>query len=259
MGKILTIGLDVNVASEVTFIPGSETKKNKAIFTIINNRGTKEKPLKDEVTLNVWGKYAGVASCFIYPGKQINFEGRLQSYTIDTGTVNAAQKKILHRKNEVAVDTIYLLGDSLKELNRRLAVNIAALKAIGQLPQTVNLSVEQLLKNPDAHALVEFNAAISAINGKYGLANVWTKDRKFWKDALGILAAPAVTTGAVDTPASLAAEIVKLQQRMVAMQTGVTAPAPAIVETPVMEMEAGMGDAVIEEVPTDTKLFDDAE
>jgi len=83
MGNMEFRGTDLRVASEVTFIPGAELKRNHAILTVINNRGKHprtQEDMIDEITLNFWGKYAGVAAHYLYPGKQINAEGRIQSY-----------------------------------------------------------------------------------------------------------------------------------------------------------------------------------
>lgn len=213
MGKIIVICNDVRVASEVTFIPGAEVKRNHAIVTAIANLGINDKagnPLTTDVTLNFWGKYAGVAACFLYPGKQINCEGELRSYTVDTGRVNSAGKRELIRKNEVVVRNMQLLGDSLKEINKRIATNIGAMKAAGQLPQTVVLSAEQLLANPDKTGLVDFNPTVAAQTGRYGKAKVWSKDRGFWEASK----APTAPVSTIDQVTQLKAEIERLQKIM---------------------------------------------
>lgn len=253
MGKILVVGMDVRTASKVTFIPGAEVKRNHAILTIINNRGintANQQALQDEVTLNFWGKYAGVASFFLYPGKQINFEGRLQSYTTDTGTVKNG-KKVLIRKNEIVVDMMQLLGDSLKELNRRLGINSIVLKAAGRMQAQETFSVEELLRNPENIPLSDFNAAIAAQTGLYGKARVWSKDRGFWDEHLVGGGAGYVAPAATDI-AAMAKELEAMKLKMAAMTAGA---AVAEVPAPEMSMEVDMGAGA----PEDITLFADAQ
>lgn len=238
MGELIVIGMDVRVASKTTFIPGAEAKRNHAILTIINNRGINSKtnqPIRDEITLNFWNKYAGVAAFYLYPGKQINFRGRLQSYTTDTGTVNAAGKKILNRKIEVVVDNMQLLGDSLKEINRRIGINSAALKSAGRMQPHELFNAEELLRNPENIPVVDFNPAISAQTGLYGKARVYDKTRKFWDQYVtnAPYAAPA------NNEAAMAAKIADLERKL----AGITTPVmPPVDEAPSIEptmMEVG--------------------
>jgi len=214
MGNMLFIGTDLRVASDVTFIPGAELKRNHALLTVINNRGKKpgtQEDMTDEITLNFWGKYAGVAAHYLYPGKQINAEGRIQSYTEDTGQVRPNGGRKLNRKIEVVVDNMQLLGDSMKKINERIAKNIVLLKAAGRLPAEVILSAEELLKT-DKIPMTDFMPVVSSQTGRYGLARVWSKDGGFWDQKLG-LAAPTKEIPIIDMsdPAALAAHITALQ------------------------------------------------
>jgi len=234
MGNMEFKGTDLRVASEVTFIPGAEMKRNHALLTVINNRGkhpTTGADMTDEITLNFWGKYAGVAAHYLYPGKQINADGRLQSYTEDTGQVRASGGRKLNRKIEVVVDNMQLLGDSMKKINERIAKNVAILKAAGRLPQEVVLSGEELLKT-DKIPMTDFVAAVSAQSGRYGLARVWSKDGGFW-DQKTIAAPVAPVTPGIDMsdPAALAAHVASMQTALAAM-TKMNTPAAAAV-TPV--------------------------
>lgn len=255
MGEIVVIGMDVRVASRTTFIAGADPKKNHAIVTVINNRGinqTTKLPMQDECTLNFWGKYAGVAAFYLYPGKQINFRGRMQSYTTDTGTVNAAGKKILNRKNEVVVDSMQLLGDSLKEINRRLALNSTVLKNAGRMQAHEVFSAEELLRNPENIPLADYNPAIAAVTGLYGKARVWVKGIGFLDQKLGTVAQTTTgTVGKIDTPESLAAELIALQARIAGMAKPTEVPAPA----PEMIMEADVIEADIAAAAGADELF----
>jgi len=190
-------GLDLRVANVPTFVPGTEPKRNHAMVTVICNRGTNDRTkeeMSDEITLNFWSKLADVACCFLYPGKQINIKGRLQSWTEDSGTLKADGSHKLFRHIEVVVDDIQLLSDSMKSLNERMAINLMHLKESGRIPQEVQFSAEELLA-PHHSPMTEFNAAIASVTGKHGYARVWSKGVNFWDQNLGKLAAvtPAVT------------------------------------------------------------------
>jgi len=241
MGNMEFRGTDLRVASEVTFIPGAELKRNHAILTVINNRGKHprtQEDMIDEITLNFWGKYAGVAAHYLYPGKQINAEGRIQSYTEDTGQLRPNGGRKLNRKIEVVVDNMQLLGDSMKKINERIAKNIAILKAAGRLAPEVVLSAEELLKT-DKIPMTDFTPAVSSQTGRYGLSRVWSKDGGFWDQRIGQVApvTPAVTTAApavdLSDPAALAAHIAALQGALAAatkVEAPVITPAPTAVE-----------------------------
>jgi len=231
MGNMLFIGTDLRVASEVTFIPGAtDPKRNHSILTVINNRGKHprtQEDMTDEITLNFWNKYAGVAAHYLYPGKQINVEGRIQSYTEDTGQVRPNGGRKLNRKIEVVVTQMQLLGDSMKKINERIAKNILALKAAGRLPQEVVLSAEELLKT-DKIPMTDFAPAVSAQSGRYGLARVWSKDRGFWDQNLAAATTVAAGAGVTTAPAGLdlsnpqaiANHIAQLQGLLNAANTG---------------------------------------
>ena len=241
MGNMEFRGTDLRVASEVTFIPGAELKRNHAILTVMNNRGKHprtQEDMTDEITLNFWGKYAGVAAHYLYPGKQINVEGRIQSYTEDTGQLRPNGGRKLNRKIEVVVDNMQLLGDSMKKINERIAKNITVLKAAGRLAPEVVLSAEELLKT-DKIPMTDFTPAVSSQTGRYGLARVWSKDGGFWDQRIGQVApvAPVVTTAApavdLSDRAALAAHIASLQATLAAAtkaEAPVITPAPAAVE-----------------------------
>jgi len=242
MGSMLFVGTDLRVASEVTFIPGAtDPKRNHAILTVINNRGknpTTGADMKDEITLNFWNKYAGVAAHYLYPGKQINVTGRLQSYTEDTGQLRANGGRKLNRKIEVVVDNMELLGDSMKILGERIAKNLGILKAAGRLPAEIVLTAEELLKT-DKLPMTDFNPALSTQTGRYGLARVWSKDRLFWDQNPGqsVAAAPAMVD--MSNPAAIAKHIEALQALLVARNAVVTPTVvPAVVAAAAVGAEA---------------------
>jgi single-stranded DNA-binding protein len=241
MGNMLFIGTDLRVASEVTFIPGADPKRNHAILTVINNRGKNprtQEDMTDEITLNFWNKYAGVAAHYLYPGKQINVEGRIQSYTEDTGQVRPNGGRKLNRKIEVVVTNMQLLGDSMKKINERIAKNVAILKQAGRLPAEVILTGEEILKS-DKMPMTDFSPAIATQTGRYGLARVWTKDRNFWDQNLQ--AAQTVQTP-VNAPidmtnmAAIASQIENLQRMLAA---GAAPVAPPVVQNVAQEVGAG--------------------
>ena len=235
MGKQRYIGTSLRIANDITFMPATDPKRHHAIVTAICNRGTTPdgKELRDEITLNFWGKMAQIASFYLYKGKQVNVEGRLQSYAEDKGVVNAAGKRVLDRKVEVVVEDMQLLGDSMKEIEEIVATNIQLLKNAGRLPQNFTITAAELLKS-NKPKLVDFNPELAAQTGKYGRAKVWTKDRGFWigtgqAPQTNTQPAPPANNTAID---SMAAQIQALKAELEAAKANVmNAGANTVTET----------------------------
>ena len=216
MGSQNFIGTDLRVANEVTFIPGTEPRNHRALVTAMSNtKGRNGETYSDEVSLIFWGKRAIVAATYLYKGKQINVYGRYQSHTTDTGQITPGGKKILNRNVQVVVSHMELLGDSMKKIEEIVAINLGRLKAAGRIPQELTVTAKELLDNPKP-ALTDFNPAVSAQTGKFGLANVWSKDRGFWKPGM------ATPTG---TPVPSAEDKVKALEEELAKLKG-NSPAP---------------------------------
>ena len=78
MGTQLYIGTDLRIANDVTFMPGGDANKHHVIVTAICNRGKSQagKDLRDEISLNFWGKRAQNAAHYLYKGKQVNIKRR---------------------------------------------------------------------------------------------------------------------------------------------------------------------------------------
>jgi len=210
---IKVIGGDMRIMSQVTFIPGEETKRNHAMVTACSNDGnhpTKDEQMRTEVTLNAWGKNASIMAFYCYKGKQINVWGRLTSYTQDTGQVKANGDKILFRRNEISVERIQLLGDNKKKIQEKLDKNLAILKDNGRIAPEVVLTVDELLKS-DNLPMVDYNPNAAAQTGMYGIARVYSKGRGFWDKSLGTAAAPVTTPLSQFTPAQIADAMALLQ------------------------------------------------
>jgi single-stranded DNA-binding protein len=227
MGKIQTQLMDVRIASDITFTPGADPKHNHAMFTVINNRGKKpgtQEEQTDEITCHCWGKYAGVISFYGYKGKQINIIGRIQSYSTETGRIKRNGKKEIFRKDEVVVDHVQLLGDSMKMIEQRVARNIADLITAGRT-SIEGITAAELLKHTPPQ-IVDFSPA-NCPNGRYGYARVWTKDRGFWDQGAGGAAYQPmpVSNGAVNVNA-LQAQLAELSAKLQAA-TGEAAAAAA--------------------------------
>jgi hypothetical protein len=126
-----------------------------------------------------------VAACHLDKGRQISLIGELLSHTVDTGVVDAAGKKVMHRRNEVRVDRFWFGGDTLKELTQRVSKNLAALVATGT-PITADLLVKST-----RNATVDYNPALAMQTGMYGNARVWIKGQGFLKAGAPVVA-PAV-------------------------------------------------------------------
>lgn len=209
MGEFKALLTGARIAGDPTFIPGTDPTKNHAIVTaMVNRKGRDNKDYSEDITVHFWGKPANVAANYLSTGKQVNIEGRLNSRTIDTGQVRPDGKKILHRNVEVTAIRCELLGDSLKELQTSFDNGIIALKSSGRLDPNAQINLNDVL--PKKGPMVDFNPALSAQTGKYGHANVWSKDRGHWKSTT---AAPTIDN--VASIAALEAQIESLKKAAV--------------------------------------------
>ena len=182
MGEFKALLTGARVAGDPTFIPGTDPSKNHAIVTVMANRkGRDGKDYNEDITVHFWGKSANVAANYLCKGKQVNIEGRLNTRTIDTGQVKPNGKKVLYRIVEVLAIRCELLGDSLKEMAAAFDIGITNLKNSGRLAPDTQISLTDVL--PKKAPMVDFNPALAAQTGKYGHANVWSKDRGSWKPA----------------------------------------------------------------------------
>jgi len=210
MGEFKALLTGARIAGDPTFIPGTDPSKNHAIVTaMVNRKGRDGKDYSEDITVHMWGKSANVAANYLAKGKQVNIEGRLNSRTIDTGQTRADGKKILYRIVEVTAVRVELLGDSLKEMQMAFDNGIIALKNSGRLAPTTQISLNDVL--PKKSPMVDFNPALSAQTGKYGHANVWSKDRGSWKPA-----------GAAAPVADKAATIESLEAQLEQLKKGAT-------------------------------------
>lgn len=198
------------VAGDPTFIPGTDPSKNHAIITVmVNRKGKDGKDYSEDITVHFWNKGANMAANYLCKGKQVNIEGRLNSRSIDTGQTRPDGKRIIYRIVEVTAIRSELLGDSLKEMQAAFDSGIAGLKNSGRLDPNAQINLMDVL--PKKSPMVDFNPALSAQTGKYGHANVWSKDKGSWKVApAAIPGAPVADKGAAI--AGLEAQIAELKK-----------------------------------------------
>jgi len=202
---------NARVAGFPVFFPAVDPRRNAAIFTVLENdktRGQIPKTITTRHTVVAWGKLADAACAYCYPGKQIYIEGRTGSFPKQTGQVNPnTQKAVTISEVKVNIRRMVLLGDSMKKLNERVAGNLQALMASGQVPAALAgiLTAETLLKSSNAQTL-PFDTQRSSITGKHGLAAVWTKDKGFWGPgkAAGAVASAAKPVAGQDFAAMFA-------------------------------------------------------
>jgi single-stranded DNA-binding protein len=207
MGEFKAILTGCRIAGDPTFIPGVDARNHHAIVTVMVNRVDRQgNSHSDDITVHFWGKGANIAANYLTKGKQCNIEGRLQSYTTDTGTTRADGRKILNRKVEVTSIRCELLGDSMKDIQKAFDEGVIALKSQGRLDPNAQINLVDIL--PKKGPMVDFNPALSAQTGKYGHANVWSKDKGLWKPAGAGTAAPNANATAV---AALQAQIDQLK------------------------------------------------
>ena len=185
MGELLVTGMDIRIANDLTFFPNADPTKHHAKATAICNGGFSKsgKEIRDEVPLDFWGKLAGIACFYTFKGKQINVRGNLQSYVVDSGRVTPGGKKELIRTHSINVRVLHLLGDPMKEVEKTFAGNLIRLLAAGVDPRS--FTAQELLRS-DKQKLADFNPVLANQTGYYGRAPVYTNDRKFWKDSLGL-------------------------------------------------------------------------
>jgi single-stranded DNA-binding protein len=174
------------IAGFPVFFPNAANpRQNSVIFTVLENDKISRQGQQPTVRTTrhsciAWGKLADAVSAYCYPGKQVYIEGRTTSFPKQTGQVNPnTNKPVVITEVKVSLRRLILLGDSMKKLNERIAVNIAGMIQSGRLPQGFNITAEELLKSNNGPAL-PFDANRSALTGKHGVASVWTKDRGFW-------------------------------------------------------------------------------
>jgi hypothetical protein len=171
----------------------SDPNKNHTMITVIANRG-KTKAMKQLTTvlpLSFWGPYAGVASAHLKKGRQINVEGDLTSFLMDTGAVvNGKPQRFL--RIEGRVDAFEFAGETMKELVARIEKNIATLKATGRIPAAVNVTGQELLAVERAKT-VKFDLAAASQTGMFGNARVFIKGQGWLKPSASgaVVAAPA--------------------------------------------------------------------
>ena len=223
MGEFKVFLTGVRVAGDPTFIPGTDPNKNHALTTVMANRkGRDGKDYSQDITCHFWAKQANMAANYLAKGKQVNIEGTLNTRTIDTGQVRADGKKILYRISEVRVIRCELLGDSLKEIQNAFDTGILALKNSGRLDPNTQISLNDVI--PKKGPMVDFNPALAAQTGKYGHANVWSKDRGSWKST-------TVATAPTDQSATIAvleAKINQLKKEAVVANSAVADPFAAV-------------------------------
>jgi len=213
MGNFKVFLTSARVAGNPTFIPGTDPAKNHTMVVVmVNRKGKDGKDYSQDITCHFWNKQANVAANYLSTGKQINIEGFLNTRTIDSGQMRPDGKKILYRLAEVKVTNHELLGDSFKEMEAAFDAGITALKSSGRLDPNTQISLNDVL--PKKGPMVDFNPALSAQTGKYGHANVWSKDKHTWKPTMAV-AAPSAMASVPDKAtaiATLEAQILQLKQ-----------------------------------------------
>ena len=201
MGEFLFAGMDIRIANDLTFFPNDDPNKHHAKATAICNGGLSKsgKEIRDEVPLDFWGKLAGIACFYTFKGKQVNVRGNLQSYVTESGVILPSGKKELIRTHSINVRVLHLLGDPMKEIERLVGINIPRLIAAGRLAPGTNVTAQELLHS-DKEKLADFNPMLANQTGYYGRAAVYTNDRKFWRDSLGLN--PALNPNVPDAAAA---------------------------------------------------------
>jgi single-stranded DNA-binding protein len=174
--------IGVRVAGVPTFIPSpsGDVKKHHLMFTVINNRGinsnTKEE-MTDEITVNLWGKYAVTGANYIAKGRELNVIGELRSYRHQTGRTRADGKPEIERRVEVLCNRFFFGKDSMKEMVARVGANISTLKASGR-DLNGQLTAEELLAVTRPQ-FQDYNPAIHDASGILGNARIWKKGPGF--------------------------------------------------------------------------------
>lgn len=161
----------------------SDPTKNHTLITVIANRGKTKagKQLTTVLPLSFWGPYAAVAAVHLKKGRQINVNGDLVSFLMDTGVVtNGKPQRFLRVEGRVA--EFEFAGETMKELTARIEKNIASYKAAGRIPAAVNVTGQELLavQRPKS---VKFDMALASQTGMFGNARVFVKGQGWMKPA----------------------------------------------------------------------------
>jgi len=213
---------NVNVAGNPTFFPHpTDPNKHRTLLTAIHNSKTRDgRDLQDEFTLVFWGKYAQTAALYLEKGRSINVQGRMKSYSIDTGRVKANGKREIYRITTIHVDKFEFGRESMKALSARVNANIQKAKTEGLLPPQCNITADYLLAITPK-PFVDYNPAVVAQTGLYGNARVFIKGQGFMgPQTASPQAGPAGTNTTID---ALQAQIQALQNQLQA-QAGAVIP-----------------------------------
>jgi len=214
-GDFKVTGTSIYAAGDPTFIPNlQDPTKNHTMVTGIVNRGVNKRTgqeMSERITLHFWNNLASIAACFISIGKQFNIDGSIRVHTTDTGQVKNG-KKVLNNDASIRVSNLELLSDSKKSLDAQFATSLTALIAGGRVAPNTVLTYDDFF--PKKEKMQPFNPALAVQTGKYGHANVWSKDQLFWGGGKGI-AAPATAAAPVG---DVNAIIANLQAQLKALQ-----------------------------------------
>jgi hypothetical protein len=249
-GKFTVIGENVNVAGVPRLYPmgfDGHTKHCLNFNCIANGgKGADGTEYKTTMAVKGWGPFALALAQILKVGSALVIEGRLSSFMKPTGQV-VNGKSTYNNVISITATEVQVIGESKKALNELIAKNVAELVKTGVVRQEQMgiLTGDTLLKHPDMVMVKEFNAATAMQSGKFGLADIWTKDRGNWsaKPNTVTSAAPAGVMGGID-PDMMA----KLRAFMDAMTT-TAAPAPVVDVVPTVED--------VMEIPADTEVIVD--
>ena len=216
-------GINVHIAGIPTFFPGQDTKGHQCVLTVIDNIKRGDKEYKSETTLKFWGKKAQHAALYLKKGMCISYEGRMDSYTSESGQVKADGTKILNRKNEISIETFSFGPETKASLKARIEGNIAKLVGLGRIVAG-SITADELMAI-DTIPAYDYNPMMAAQSGLYGNARVWNKAANSWMAGTGTVTTPvgAPAGNPSITPEALAAAMAALNaaQNLQANNAGV--------------------------------------
>jgi len=231
-GKFIVVGTNVNVAGTPKLYPAGYDNHTKhcLVFNAIANGGKSEDgqtEYKTTMPIKIWGPYALAMAQVLRIGSPLVVEGRLSSYLKPTGQVVNGKPDY---KNIITITAteVQVIGESKKSLNELIAKNVLGMVQTGVVRQEQMgvLTGDNLIKHDVVNMVKEFDSASAMRTGKFGNAEVWTKDRGNWGANLNMVASasPAGTPAGID-PATFT-QFLQFQAAMKAHQAATVATAP---------------------------------
>lgn len=187
------------VAGIVTFYPNQNPKHQSARFTVAVNEDyvNADGQVVNQaqfISVQAWGKTADVACFFCEKGKKVNLQGTIKNFNRVRGILPNGKADTV-TETTISINRLTLLNDSMSSTAANATKN--TVKVLGQIaaegifhPNNIQTIAERVVgrmfTKKNRIPMTPYNPMISSQTGKHGpYGYVWTKDYKYWFEALG--------------------------------------------------------------------------